>query len=272
MLDFVSEAELRDVRSQAEPGNEVVVLALVAFSQLGLPSPRGLPGAATLPARATTEGFVMIRWSVLAGAAIVAGAALVTGASVPPKPIKPEEIKTAVIGQKTAYFNMAHVMREYKRAKTAVARLNDRRNRMTANLQGMRGMYTDLQKGIQAEKAKPAADPANLEQMSDGLLLLARRVEDLDRDINKLLNNQATDIIVELYDEIHATVATMAKEQGLVAVIAYPDAVTPEELQNPMIKELKLKPPAAQPFYLDPSVDYTAEIIQRLNARNPDDR
>jgi hypothetical protein len=59
----------------------------------------------------------------------------------------------------------------------------------------------------------------------------------------------------------------MAKEHGLVAVLTYPDAVTPEEAQDPMIKELKLKPPAAQPFYLDPSVDYTDELIKRLNEK-----
>jgi hypothetical protein len=59
----------------------------------------------------------------------------------------------------------------------------------------------------------------------------------------------------------------MAKEQGLVAVLAYPDAITPDQLANPQVKEMKLKPPAAYPFYLDPSVDYTDELIKRLNAK-----
>ncbi len=202
------------------------------------------------------------------------GQRLVTGSSVPPKPfagaLKPDEIKAGdTLGQKTGYFNMAHVMREYRRAQTSVARLNDRKNRMSANLLALRGMYTDLQAAVQAEKSKGPAnvDLRCVEEMSHDMLMLARRVEDLDRDVSKLLNNQATTIIVELYDDIRAAVVEMSREHGLVAVLAYPDAVTPEELNNPQIKELKLKPPAAQPFYLDPSVDYTDELIQKLNAK-----
>jgi hypothetical protein len=53
----------------------------------------------------------------------------------------------------------------------------------------------------------------------------------------------------------------MSHERGLSAVLAYPDAVNEMERNDPKIKELKLKPPAAQPFYLDPSVDYTGEIL-----------
>src|SRR5262245_50895156 len=209
----------------------------------------------------------MVRWGVLtAGAAVVVGAALVTGASVPPPrqladPQKPAEIKT-VVGQKTGYFNMARVMREYRRAKTAVDRLNARRDRMGANLVGLRGMYTDLQAA-----AQQATNEEQKYRLSRDMVMLARRVEDLDRELSKLLNNQAAMVIVELYDEMHAEVAEIAREHGLVVVLAYPDAVTPEEAQSPGVKELKLKPPAAHPFYLDPSVDYTDELLQRLNAK-----
>ena len=48
-----------------------------------------------------------------------------------------------------------------------------------------------------------------------------------------------------------------AEMNGYHIVFAYPDAVTPEELKSPYIKELKLKPPAAQPFYVAPHVDMT---------------
>jgi len=216
----------------------------------------------------------MIRLGVLAaGAAVVAGAALVTAASIPPKPTVgvtiPVGVKATVLGQKIGFFNIAKVMRNYDRAKTAVARLNDRRVRMSANLLGLRGMYTELQVAVQNEKLKPviAANPDHLEQMTTGMVLLARRVEDLDRECNRLLNNQASEVIGELHDEIRGVVVDLAREHGLSAVMAYPDATTPEEANNPMVKEMRLKPPAAHPFYLDPSVDYTDELLERLNAR-----
>jgi len=212
----------------------------------------------------------MIRWSVLIASTIaVMSAAFIVGAAVPTKAAKPPaEVKAevakpqVVVGQKTGYFNMAKVMREYKKAKTAVARLNTRKNRMSANLIGLRSMYTELQ-----NTAKQTTDIKAKAELEDSLILLAREIEDLDRAINKILNEKATIIISELYDEMHAVATALARENGLVALLAYPDAVTPEERDSPFVKELKLKPPACQPFYLDSSAEYSDELIRRLNEK-----
>ncbi len=213
----------------------------------------------------------MIRWSVLvaavmvaAAAAFVAGAAAVPNRAVKgPASTKAEVARPAVVvGQKTGYFNMAKVMREYRRAQTSVQRLNTRKLRLSANLVGLRNMYTALQ-GI----SQTTTDPRRKEQLSEDMVRLMRQIEDTDRVLNRMLNDKATFIIVELYDEIYATVEAVARENGLVALIAYPDAVTREERENPQIKELKLKPPAAQPFYLDPSVEFSDEIVRRLNEK-----
>ncbi len=212
----------------------------------------------------------MMRWSVVAGcAAVVAGAALVSGANVRTGPAKTstdaksEPAKTVVVvGQKTGYFNMAKVMREYKKAQVGVEQLNARRVRVAANVLALRAMYMELQVAAQRTPV-----PAEKERIGGELLTVARRVEDMDREIGKMLNTRATTIIGELHDEIRATTAAVARENGLTALLAYPDAVTPQEAENPMVKELRLKPPALQPFYLDPSVEYTDEILRRLNEK-----
>lgn len=210
----------------------------------------------------------MVRWNlVAAGGAVIVGAALVTGASIPPPtqfvgPQKPTTVKAPVLGQRTGYFNMAKVMREYRRARVGVEMLNARRMRMGANLIGLKGMFTDLQATVQR-----ATDDEQKYRLTQDVVMLARKIEDLDRELTKLLNNQATEVIVGLYDEMSAEAAELARENGLVALLAYPDAVGPEEAANPAIKELRLKPAAAHPFYLDPSVDFTDELIQRLNAK-----
>lgn len=207
----------------------------------------------------------MIRWGVLAaGVSVVVGAAFVTGASQPQKPgdppPPPPEAKAG--GSKIGFFNMAKVMREYKRAENQVKDLNDQKGRMSIKLQEWRARYTQLQQDVQK-----ATDPKEKEKMGQEMLQLARKIEDKDREINKTLNERASEIIAGLHDDIYATTAEIAKEKGLVAVFAYPDAVTKEEKASPQVKELKLKPPAAHPFYLDPSVDYTDEVVKRLNAR-----
>ena len=215
----------------------------------------------------------MMRRSVLAAVAVAAvGAAFVTGAAVPTKAPKPpadakadEPKPIVVVGQRTGYFNMAKVMRDYKRAKTAVVRLNARKDRMAANLMGVRNMYASLQAAHARE-----LNPKKKDAMTEEMVVLARQVEDMDREINKILNNRASFVIAELYDEMRAAVASVARDNNLTAVLAYPDAVTPEEAENPLIKEMKLKPPAAQPFFLDPSVDFTGEILRRLNDKFDD--
>lgn len=212
----------------------------------------------------------MMRWSLLvAGTVAVMAAAFVTGAAVPTKPDKPPEgvkaeaVKPSVVlGQKTGYFNMAKVLRESKKAKTAAERLNARRARATANLMGMRAMYADLQ-----AIAQKTTDAKKRDAIAVDMVMLARQIEDTDRALSKLLNDRATVVIVELHDEMRAVTAAVARENSLMALLAFPDAVTPDEAENPAIKELKLKPPALQPFYLEPSVDYTDEIIRRLNAK-----
>ena len=212
----------------------------------------------------------MVRWSVLAASSVViAGAAFVTGASSPTGPAdraKAVPAKNVIVIQKTGYFNMAKVMREHRRVKTSVEQLAARRERISANARGLRAMFLDLQVAL-----LKAADPAQRAERERDLKAIGQQTEAADREVQKLLNGQASIIIVELYDEIHAATVELAREHGLTAVLAFPDAVTQQEIENPQIKELKLKPPAAQPFYLDPSVDYTDELIRRLN-RKYDDR
>jgi Skp family chaperone for outer membrane proteins len=200
----------------------------------------------------------MIRWTALAAFAVaLAGAALVAGSNreAPEKAVKVAPAST------TGYFNMAKVMLESKRAKNEVEKLNAKRARATINLQVMRASYTEMQGKLVNAAGKEK------DELQGEMLKLARKIEDADREIQKSLNDRATAIIAKIYDEMHDAVATTAKEHGLLAVLAYPDAVSPEEQNNPAIKQLKLKPPAAQPFYLDPSIDFTDEIVKRLNAK-----
>lgn len=210
----------------------------------------------------------MVRWGMLcAGAAVIAGAAFVTGASIPPRPSvappRPDEAKAVVIGQKTGYFNMAQVMREYARAVDQVKDLNAERTELTAEIQAWRARYLKAKEEVDA----PGTSREDKEKLGREMVQLARQIEDKDRDVNKLLNDRATQIISALYDDIRAVTVEVARENGLLAVLTFPDAATAEERDSPQVKELKLKPPAASPFYLDPSVDYTGELIRRLNAK-----
>lgn len=200
----------------------------------------------------------MRRLGVLAVAVGLAAAAFVAGATAPPRlDVTAAGRPEVKLGQKTGYVNIPRLMKDYRRAGEAAARLNARWVRMSGNLVGLRAMYLDLQ--VRAQKA---AEPKERDRVAREMLTVARQIEDLDRELNKALKDRASQIIAELYREIRATIAEMAREHGLSVVHGHPGNPNTE---NPAEMELLLKPTAAHPLYLDPSADYTDELIRRLN-------
>ena len=159
-----------------------------------------------------------------------------------------------------AVFNMAAVMRDYHKAKYQVHQLNEKRVAMSGEVVKLKDEYINLQK-----QAKTQAVPAEQERIGKRLVEIARTVEDREREINTRLNDDASKIISDLYDDIKRVVDKTAEMNGYHIVFAYPDAVTDEEMKNPFLKELKLKPPAAQPFYVARHVDLTGVVIETLN-------
>lgn len=165
-----------------------------------------------------------------------------------------------------AVFNMAGVMRDFGQAKYQVHLLNVKKNDLSKQLLAWRGEYIQIQQDIQ--KAGPSGPP-DKEQKVQRMLSLSRAIEDEDRKINKQLNDDASKIIGDLYDKIKMVVDKTAEMNGYHVVFAYPDAVTTEEMNSAYIKELKLKPPAAQPFYVAPHADITAMVVKILNGWYP---
>ena len=175
----------------------------------------------------------------------------------PPAPV--QQVRPTI-----AVFNMAAVMRDYGKAQYQVYMLNKKRNEMTSELVKWRSEYVKLQQDIQVQQIVSERD-----RMAKMLLELARKIEDKDREVNRVLNEDATLIISQLYDDIKTVVDKTAEMNGYHIVFAYPDAVSEKERNDPMIKELKLKPPAAQPFFVAKHVDVTGVVTQTLNAWYP---
>jgi Skp family chaperone for outer membrane proteins len=163
-----------------------------------------------------------------------------------------------------AVFNMAAVMREFGQAKYQVHTLNEKRKSMSAQVIAWRAEYVKIQ-----EELPKIQVPALREEMSKKMLDLSRKIQDEEARINKTLNDEASAIISKLYDQIKTVVDKTAEMNGYHIVFAYPDAVTDKEMNDPMVKELKLKPPAAQPFFVAKHVDLTGVVVQTLNAWFP---
>jgi Skp family chaperone for outer membrane proteins len=176
----------------------------------------------------------------------------------------PQTAESSTAQSKIALFNMAKIMKDYKKAKFEVYKINEEKKELSTDLVRMRAKLGKLQQEIQSEQ-----NQAKKEDLAERHRELAREIEDTDRNINKQLNGMASAIIAELYDDIKTEVDTIAEAKGYDIVFAYPDATSPEELKSAYVKELKLKPPAAHPFFVSKKVDLTAEVIKQLNTNHP---
>jgi Skp family chaperone for outer membrane proteins len=163
-----------------------------------------------------------------------------------------------------AVFNMAKVMRDFGQAKYQIFTLNNRKTELSKNLVAWRAEFLKIQNDLRQNPTTPKK-----EEWTQRMVDLARMVEDEDRRINKQLNDEASSIICALYDKMKAVVDKTAELNGYHIVFAYPDGTTPEDLKSPYIKELKLKPPAAQPFYVAPHADITEVVSKTLNVWYP---
>ena len=189
-----------------------------------------------------------------------------TGADLPPRPIPPKDVLGHdTTGANVGFFNMAAVMRQYGKVESEVKRLTQKQTDLSKDVPTWKARLVKLDQRLD----NPDIKPQEREEIAEKRLKLSRKIEDKEREATNIRQQQTKEIIAGLYDDIHDVVGELAEEKNLSIVMAYPDAVTEKELARADIKELKLKPPAAQPFYLDPSVDYTGEIIKRLNSRGP---
>jgi RNA polymerase sigma factor (sigma-70 family) len=163
-----------------------------------------------------------------------------------------------------AMFNMNAVMRDFAQAKYQVWLLNKKRAELSKQLVAWRDEHRNLQAAL---RDKP--DHPKKVEMTQDMAYLARKIEDEERKLSKQLNEEASATISDLYDKMKVVVDKTAEINGYHVVQAYPGAATPEELKTAFLKEMNLKPQAAQPFFIAPHADITAVVVDTLNKWYP---
>jgi Skp family chaperone for outer membrane proteins len=163
-----------------------------------------------------------------------------------------------------AVFNVAKVMKDYQKWQYYAAAMNKERVTQTTKLAALREQAMKLEGEIRIETVQ-----ATKSQKEQQLVALQRQFEDTQRAIQKDIDDKSAAHLRTLFGEIKNVVDAVAKTNGFDLVMAYPDAITPEEMANPLYFELKLRPPAAMPFYVSPNVDITAVVVATLNKHYP---
>ncbi len=176
----------------------------------------------------------------------------------------PATTTPAATGRGVAVFNVPKVMREYQKWQYFAAEVNKERTEKAAMLAKKQNEGIDLQNKIKTEVSKQKQ-----EEMSQQLIVLQRQLQDMEQQARKEIDEKSMTHLRTLFGELRTVVDAVAKTNGFDLVLAYPDASTEEEKASPVYLEMKLRTPAAMPFYVSPNIDITAVVIQTLNKNFP---
>jgi Skp family chaperone for outer membrane proteins len=167
-------------------------------------------------------------------------------------------------GRGVAVFNVPKVMKDYQKWQFFAAEVNKERAEKAGILAKKQSEMLDMQ-----NKMKTESVPSKRDEMAQQLIVLQRQLEDMEKAARKEIDDKSMGHLRTLFGELRHVVDSVAKTNGFDLVLAYPDAISPEELSSPMYLEMKLRTPAAMPFYVSPNIDITDVVIQTLNKFYP---
>ncbi len=206
----------------------------------------------------------LVYLSVLVGGAVYLAGAAQAQTPAPGGGAPPAAHPAPQSASKVAVFNVARVMKDYQRWQYYAALMNQKRTAAAADLGKLRSQIADMQDKIQKEPIKQKQ-----EEMAKQLVELQRQFEDKERGVRKQLDDESAGYLKNLFTEIQQAVKAIVDTNGFTIVLAYPDAITAEEMNSPAYYDLKMRPPAAMPFYVATSADMTDVLVVTLNKNFP---
>jgi Skp family chaperone for outer membrane proteins len=177
----------------------------------------------------------------------------------------PEAQPPARSGGKIAVFNVAKVMKNYQRWQYFAKVMNDKRVAASGDLGKLRNDIATMQ----AEAQQATTPKTRQDELAKLVVAKQREFEDKERTVRKMLDEESSNYLRGLFTEIQKAVKAIVDTNGFDLVMAYPDATTAEEMNSPMYFDLKMRPPAAMPFYVSQQADMTDVLVLTLNKNFP---
>lgn len=204
-------------------------------------------------------------FAFLAVAVMLGGLAYVAGTSNAQGPgAAPGVAPARKASGKVAVFNVAKVMKDYQRWQYFAGVMNQKRAAASGELLKIRNDVAVWQDKLQSEKVEAKRD-----ELVRYITGKQREFEDKEKVVRKQLDDESAQYLKNLFGEIQTAVKAIVEANDFDVVMAYPDATTVEETQSPMYYDLKMRPPAAMPFYVAPSSDMTEVLVATLNKNFP---
>ncbi|MBI1830863.1 MAG: OmpH family outer membrane protein [Planctomycetes bacterium] len=202
---------------------------------------------------------------VLAGVvALIAGAygstyLLAQGGGAPAQPVVQQGTKIAVV-------NIGQVFNQYKRAQAFKAELEQTLKPFKDKAKALSDENQKYEAALQ--QTTPPLDATTRIRYQDLITKNKRDLEDMSKEISRLLGKKQEDNLVTLWKEVNMGIDAVAKAYGFQIVLGYGDPIEKELLhQFPNVnrKMQAMDLGSTVPLYIHGSVDLSPIIVQTLN-------
>ena len=167
-------------------------------------------------------------------------------------------------GTRVAVVNIGHVFNKYKRA---VAFKDDLESTLKPFKEQAKKLADHI-KVYEDELRKPGLPPTTQEQYQSSITKDKRQLEDMSRDISKMLGKKQEDNLVTLWNEVNMGIKACAEGYGFQIVLGYGDPIDDKVLNlfpNVNRKMQAMDLGSSVPLYIHGSVDISNVVVTTLN-------
>jgi len=161
---------------------------------------------------------------------------------------------------KIAVFNVAQIMKDFGKWQYYAVIMDNERKKASAELIKAKNGLMRLQEALERETVQDKKD-----QLVKTMREQRNAFEDREKQLKEALDAQVAKHLKELFTDVQLVVKTVAETYNYDIVFAYPEATTQAEADTQMYIDLKMRPQAAMPFFVNKRVDITETMISTLN-------
>jgi Skp family chaperone for outer membrane proteins len=161
---------------------------------------------------------------------------------------------------RVAVFNVAKLMKEFQKWQYFAVTMNNERIQAAGELLKIK---TDIDR--MKEELLKTTEKAKIDALQKATTEKMRLFEDRETFYKNELDGKAAKHLKDLFADVNAAVSSIVEANGYDIVFAYPEATTQQDSESQLYIDMKMRPPAAMPFYVSKRIDITDVMIATLN-------
>jgi len=161
---------------------------------------------------------------------------------------------------RVAVFNVAKLMQEFNKWQYYAVIMDNERKLASAELIKMKNDLVKLQEAYEKEPQQAKRD-----SLMTTIRSQRNAFEDREKQLKDKLDEKVNKHLKELFQDVNDVVKVVAETYGYDIIFAYPEATTQAQADRQEYIDLKLRPPAAMPFYVNKKIDVTDIMLPSLN-------